>query len=149
MSETNYTPAQLEAWAGLGPWEAGRPDMATIVDGVSSKWIYSGNTYVAVASGRASEDWDVIMNNARLIAAAPDLARLVLEKDAEIARLRFGLNGIANLIKTNIIENDGPNRFHLDGVSYEGPEVDAFFRILRGLEKIARQAMKETSDGLF
>ena len=84
-----YTPAQLEAWAGLGPWEAGRPDMATIVDGVSSKWIYSGNTYVAVASGRASEDWDVIMNNARLIAAAPDLARLVLEKEKEIAELKF------------------------------------------------------------
>jgi hypothetical protein len=75
---TNITNEQLEAWAGLGPWEAGRPDMATIVDGVSSKWIYAGDTYVAVASGRASEDWDVIMNNARLIAAAPALAAALL-----------------------------------------------------------------------
>ena len=56
-----------------GPWEAGRSDMATIVDGVSSKWIYAGENYVAVASGLASEDWGVVMANARLIAAAPEL----------------------------------------------------------------------------
>ena len=123
MSETNYTPAQLEAWAGC---TAKYPEPIT-----QDLW----NERVALFAEAKQH--------------APALARLVLEKDAEIARLRFGLNGIANLIKTNIIENDGPNRFHLDGVSYEGPEVDAFFRILRGLEKIARQAMKETSDGLF
>ena len=138
---TNYTPAQLEAWAGLGPWE-----WQKLAEFSSPK--YSLGPGVLLTDERDGTPWgDTIdQTNAALIAAAPDLARLVLEKDAEIARLRFGLNGIANLIKTNIIENDGPNRFHLDGVSYEGPEVDAFFRILRGLEKIARQAMKETSD---
>lgn len=56
-----------------GPWEAGRPDMSTIVDGVPSKWIYAGDTYVAAASGMASDDWGVVMANARLIAAAPNL----------------------------------------------------------------------------
>lgn len=56
-----------------GPWVAGRPDMSTIVDGVPSKWIYAGDAYVAVASGLASPDWDVVMANARLIAAAPEL----------------------------------------------------------------------------
>ena len=135
---TNITNEQLEAWAGLGPWEW------------CENWLYVANYnehpgpvlwYTANDDGVHAEP-----HNAALIATAPDLARLVLEREKEIARLRFGLNGIANLIKTNIIENDGPNRFHLDGVSYEGPEVDAFFRILRGLEKIARQAMKETSD---
>ncbi len=61
-----------------GPWRAGRPDMRTIVDGVPSKWVYGperegGNGYIAVASGTASADWDEVMANARLIAAAPDL----------------------------------------------------------------------------
>jgi hypothetical protein len=56
-----------------GPWEAGRPDMSTIVDGVPSKWIYAGETYVAVASGMASLDFDVVMANAYLIAAAPEM----------------------------------------------------------------------------
>lgn len=61
-----------------GPWYAGRPDMQTVVDGVGSKWIYGPEDsgvggYVAVASGLASDDWGVIMANACLIAAAPDL----------------------------------------------------------------------------
>lgn len=64
MSETKFT---------IGPWKAGRADMATLVDGVSSKWVYAGDLYVAVASGLASEDWDEVMANAHLIAAAPDL----------------------------------------------------------------------------
>ena len=60
----------------------------------------------------------------------------------ELERLRAALKSYADLINKNIIENDGPNRFHLDGVTYEGPEVDAFFRILRGLEKLARTALE-------
>lgn len=66
-----------------GPWNEGRPDMQTIVDGYGSKWIYAGNKYVAVASGRDVEDWDEVMANARLIAAAPDLlaaCKLVLQR---------------------------------------------------------------------
>ena len=61
-----------------GPWVAGRPDMATIVDGIDSKWIYAPNDqYCAVASGRIDGEWDEVMANAQLIAAArtalPDL----------------------------------------------------------------------------
>lgn len=57
-----------------GPWRAGRADMSTIVDGVGSKWIYSADDqYVAVASGRINGDWDEVMANAYLIAAAPKL----------------------------------------------------------------------------
>lgn len=26
-----------------GPWKAGRADMATLVDGVDSKWVYAGD----------------------------------------------------------------------------------------------------------
>ena len=64
-----------------GPWRSGRPDMSTIVDGYESKWIYGGekatadgltSKYVAVASGQDCE-WDEVMANAHLIAAAPEL----------------------------------------------------------------------------
>lgn len=56
-----------------GPWRAGRPDMATIVGGFGSKWVYAGEKYIAVASGQDIESWKEIMSNAHLIAAAPDL----------------------------------------------------------------------------
>lgn len=56
-----------------GPWEPGRPDMATLVDGVESKWIYAGDKCVAIASGMDVEDWEEVMANARLIAKAPAL----------------------------------------------------------------------------
>lgn len=62
--ETKWTP---------GPWKAGRPDMATMVDGAPSKWIYAGEQYVACASGRIDGPFDKVMANAHLIAAAPDL----------------------------------------------------------------------------
>ncbi len=58
-----------------GPWKAGRSDMATDVDGVDSKWIYAGDQYVAVASGRIEGNWDEVMANAHLIAAAPNLLK--------------------------------------------------------------------------
>ena len=57
-----------------GPWKAGRPDMATIDDnGFESKWIYAGEKYLANASSMDIPDWNEVMANARLIAAAPDL----------------------------------------------------------------------------
>lgn len=56
-----------------GPWEPGRPDMATLIDGVDSKWIYAGDKYVAVASGMDVKDWEEVMANARPIAKAPEL----------------------------------------------------------------------------
>lgn len=64
-----------EAKFTKGPWSAGRPDMATIVDGVRSKWIYAGNDsqYCAIASGLECDDWGVVMANAHLIAAAPEM----------------------------------------------------------------------------
>jgi hypothetical protein len=48
--------------------------MATIVDGYESKWIYSADDqYCAVASGEIKGDWDEVMANAHLIAAAPEM----------------------------------------------------------------------------
>lgn len=62
-----------------GPWTAGRPDMGTVVDGIVSKWIYAGEQYVAIASGRIDGDWDEVIANARLIAAAPALLEALKE----------------------------------------------------------------------
>lgn len=68
MSEAKFT---------KGPWVAGRKDMASIVDGVDSKWIYSGDEYVAIASGRVTGTWETVIANAHLIAAAPELYDLL------------------------------------------------------------------------
>lgn len=54
--------------ATKGPWRAGRADMATVVDGYDSKWIYAGEKYVAIASGQDIESWDEVMANAYLMA---------------------------------------------------------------------------------
>jgi len=68
-----------------GPWEAGRPDMATIVDGVDSKWIYAGakRQYCAVASGRIKGPWSEVIANADFIAhARQDIPYLLDTVDA-------------------------------------------------------------------
>lgn len=61
-----------------GPWISGRPDMATVIEGRYGKYIYAAgpdgraDRYIA-ATGFDLEDWEEIMANARLIAAAPEL----------------------------------------------------------------------------
>lgn len=75
-----------------GPWAAGRGDMQTYIDGVPSKWIYAGEQYVAVASGKINGSWGEVMANARFIAAARDLVPALAAEAAalrdEVARLR-------------------------------------------------------------
>ena len=56
-----------------GPWQAGRRDTGTIVDGYESKWIYAGQKYIAAAWGGDVSNWEEVMANAELIARAPDL----------------------------------------------------------------------------
>lgn len=68
-----FTPAQLEAWAGLGPF-------LDCEDEYLNKCVYPR---------QEQEDAGIA-----LLLAAPDLARLVLERDAENARLREGLTHI-------------------------------------------------------
>lgn len=76
MSEAKHTP---------GPWVAGRPDMA-IIESRCGKYIYAGEKYIA-ACGFDVDDWQEVMANARLIAAAPELleaciaAKKLLEPD--------------------------------------------------------------------
>jgi hypothetical protein len=71
-----------------GEWEAGRPDMGTVVDGVTSKWIYarkdSRSQYVAVASGRIDGPWEEVIANSQFIGHAPaDIAWLLDALDDE------------------------------------------------------------------
>lgn len=79
-----------------GVWEAGRPDMATIVDGYRSKWIYSDDKYIAVSSGYDIDDWIQVMDNAYFIAHAPeDITYLLAEverKDKRIQELELALS---------------------------------------------------------
>lgn len=70
------------------PWVAGRPDMATLVDGVESKWIYAGDQYLAVASGRINGPWEEVIANSQILAAAPVLVERVIELEAEVQRLK-------------------------------------------------------------
>lgn len=90
---TEYTPAQLEAWAGLGPWcQPDGPEYGVMLDRVPSRPIHSflGQP---IFDKQPHDDWfEQEMANATLIAAAPDLARLVLEKEKEIARLKAVTN---------------------------------------------------------
>jgi hypothetical protein len=76
MSTTKHTP---------GPWTAGRDDMATVIEGFDGKYIYAGEKYVAAAVGIDIEDWDEVMANARLIAAAPETKR---QRDALLKALK-------------------------------------------------------------
>ena len=96
-----YTPAQLEAWAGLGPWES-----------------------------------DIDMYR-----AAPDLARLVLEKEKEIARLKAAALDLVSLCSADV---------KMNGTTYQPmPYRSAFTKAVEHLLELIntdRQAMKETSD---
>ena len=93
---TNFTNEQLEAWAGLGPWcQPDGPEYGVMLDRVPSRPIHCflGQP---IFDKQPHDDWfKQEMANAALIAAAPDLARLVLEKDAEIARLKAAIQDIA------------------------------------------------------
>lgn len=159
---TEYTPAQLEAWAGLGPWcQPDGPEYGVMLDRVPSRPIHSflGQP---IFDKQPHDDWfEQEMANATLIAAAPDLARLVLEKDAEIARLK-GLAWIAfhefNAINAR---SGGPlDHYGMVTVTHEyWQAITDLFAKAAGettpwptenakaiFEEINRQAMKETSD---
>lgn len=52
--------------------------MATYVDGEPSKWIYAGDTYIAVASGK-DVSWPEVIANATLIAHAPEMLDALMQ----------------------------------------------------------------------
>ena len=96
---TQYTHAQLEAWAGLGPWlkqYSPTIDAMQIIETVERD--AEGNVPIPRKIAHVYEgqrmDMDRIKLHCDALAAAPDLARLVLEKEKEIARLK-GLAWIA------------------------------------------------------
>ena len=96
MSEAKFTE---------GEWVAGRHDMATYVDGYPSKWIYAGDKYCAIASGSDIRDWEEVMSNAHLIAAAPEMY-YKLEKVAEFFEI-LNEDDAANEIKALLAKARG------------------------------------------
>ena len=91
MSEAKFT---------KGEWVAGRADMATIVDGYKSKWVYAGDKYCAVASGSDIDDWGEVMANAHLIAAAPEMYELLTD-----LRHTISLAGIIGADNTAVLKS--------------------------------------------
>ena len=75
----------LHEAATEGEWVSGRPDMATVVGGFDSKWVYADDKYIIVASSRDCEDWPEVMANANFVAAAHNHYPALR---AEIKRLR-------------------------------------------------------------
>lgn len=110
-----------------GPWTAGRPDMATVVEGFDSKYIYGPGeapacTSVAIAWGGDIEAWDEVMANARLIAAAPDL----------LAALKAVLGDIdAGVLVRNVT---------LDGAPQWATEMLAFVQRLQAAQMAVAKA---------
>ena len=84
---------------------------------------------------------ELIVTDDHNIVTAPlcaEAADALDAKDAEIARLREALRVLRDL---PIVENDNPDTLRLDGVAHTGPAVDYFFRIVRKIKQVARQAL--------
>ena len=118
---TNFTPAQLEAWAGLGPWSWSEETICRQI------YHFLGPGVLVTTETDGTPWGDTIdQTNAALIAAAPDLARLVLEKEKEIARLRAQIKDIKEC--------------------WDWWQEDTYDRCGSVVDDAIRQAMKETSD---
>ena len=142
-----YTPAQLEAWAGLGPWKSQgqEPDGVYIIglrtdkDGVPYDNPTNGLVGAALPfpTELDSGDFTRVLTNAALIAAAPDLARLVLEKEKEIAELKAAALDIVSLCSADV---------KMNGTTYQPmPYRSAFTKAVERLIELIntdRQAMK-------
>jgi hypothetical protein len=61
------------------------------------------------------------------ITAAIEASGLVEENE----RLRSNIEGLAKIIRDSIKENDGPDRVWIDGIAYEGPLADNYFKAMR------------------
>lgn len=70
--------------ATKGPYSPGRFDMATIVDGVRSKYIYGADRVsVAIATGE-DVDWGQVISNASWIAEACNAVPALLEENEQL-----------------------------------------------------------------
>ena len=133
---TNYTPAQLEAWAGLGPWSWSEETICRQI------YHFLGPGVLVTTETDGTPWGDTIdKTNAALIAAAPDLARLVLEKDAEIARLKAAAEDLVGLCHADVKMNSTTYQ----PMHYRSAFTMAVERLIELINK-NRQAMKETSD---
>ena len=130
-----FTPAQLEAWAGLGPWcQPDGPEYGVMLDRVPSRPIHSflGQP---IFDKQPHDDWfEQEMANAALIATAPDLARLVLEKEKEIAALKAAAEDLVGLCHADV---------KMNGTTYEPmPYRSAFTKAVERLIELIHKPAK-------
>ena len=138
-----FTPAQLEAWAGLGPWKSQgqEPDGVYIIglrtdkDGVPYDNPTNGLVGAALPFPTELDNGDFtrVLANAALIAAAPDLARLVLEKDKEIAEWKENTIAFLGPWAVDYAKQIGLPDGHIHHVHYDllekaGARLNAFTR---------------------
>ena len=113
-----FTPAQLEAWAGLS-WKLALSDDTTILDKdrrIVAELCCSDNEDSDHLDYNNPDEWPLLERNAALIAAAPDLARLVLEQEKEIARLKKALAWIEDSCFVTLNGHDQDKTIALEGI---------------------------------
>ena len=97
QNTSKYTP---------GPWKAGRPDMQTLIEGYGGKYIYSHNSqppkYVAAAIGSEVREWEEVIANAHLIAAAPEMLTVLRQAKEYIENLQFPDAGWAHVLDLTV-----------------------------------------------
>ena len=136
-----YTHAQLEAWAGLGPWRVGK-SLGGGFPAITKDLRLGHNTHITGAVHGYLYHADQKANqaeNAALIAAAPDLARLVLEKEKEIARLKAAAADLVSLCSADI---------KMNGTTYQPmPDRSAFTKAVERLIELINTEASQAREG--
>lgn len=126
-----------------GPWEW-EPDYRGLEGVNSSVLIYDRYEGMHVPSYT-----DEGKKSATLIAAAPtfraEVIRLMEENErlrGENSSLRYVFSKLDEAISSALKECDGQDRLMLDGIPYEGPAVDAYFRMVRLMQRFCKAVLE-------
>lgn len=77
-------------------------------------------------------------DNGWFLETVPALAAEVLRLRAEHAFMKEQIQKLDRIMTDSIKEKDGPDRLNIDGIWYEGPVVDGYFKMLSVMQKAYR-----------
>lgn len=63
----------------------------------------------------------------------------------EHAFMKDQIQKLDQIMTNSIKENDGPNRVNVDGIWYEGPVVENYFKVLRKMQQAYRLVLERVS----